>query len=88
MAQTEQERGWRIGGARAVRGVHRPRPYRYFRSLRTGGIKRAILAVSGTLRGEKVPPEYYDDINRAACGDRNWKQFRRTRWKVLPCLFS
>ena len=82
MAETTSIRGWRLGNAFAVPGTGHPRRRgRYYRAPHNVSIKRALLSSGSNLKGEKVPPNSYDDIARASIYDRNWKRFRFTRWK-------
>ena len=47
-------------------------------------VKRGLSAEAGSVRGEKVPPNSYDDLSMSNASNRNWKRFRRRRWKDKP----
>jgi hypothetical protein len=51
------------------------------RRPRNIGIKRSLVAAFGSWRGRKVPPNNWDDLLKMSLNDRNWKRFRKTRWK-------
>lgn len=48
------------------------------RRRRTGDMEIDGVRVRGKLHR---PPNSYDDIPNSGWQDRNWKRFRRTRWK-------
>lgn len=74
-------RGLQIANVFAVPGTgHSRQACKWLRGPRNIGVKRALLADLGTLKGQKFPPDNYDDVPRAAFHDRNWKRFRKTRW--------
>lgn len=65
----------------AIPGTGRRGSYgKYLRSPRNIGVKRGLLTAFGSLRGEKVPPNQWDDLLKMSTNDRNWKRFRKTRW--------
>lgn len=70
-------RGWRIANVFAVPGTGRFRRGHMFRRPRHAAVLRAL---GGNLRGEKLPPTDWDDINVGSFGDRCWKRHRAHRW--------
>lgn len=75
--------GWRMANRRAVPGTgHLGGRYRtYLRTPRNISVKRGLLGAAGSLKGEKVPPNNWDDLHKQSICDRNWKRFRLHRWK-------
>ena len=67
---------WRLAHLFAIPGTGKRRPYCWLRNPRHIGVERALAAFG--LRGEKVPPDAYDDISRSV--ERSWKAHRKTRW--------
>ena len=53
-------------------------PCRWLRRPRNIAAKRDLLFIVGTLRGQGVPPDAWDDLDR--CIERSWKAHRKTRW--------
>lgn len=74
---------WRLANQYAVPGTGVRHTGHWLRSPRNASIKRSLLSVMDTLRGVSVPPNSYDDIARSSIYDRNWKRFRRTRWRPV-----
>lgn len=75
-------------GEGPVPGVRRPRGGNYFRHPKTTNERRWATPVLED--GEPAPraarnshhlPNSWDDYQRASREDRNWKRFRKTRWK-------
>lgn len=77
----ERAPNWFMANVFAVpgTGIRRGRAT-WLRRPRNVGVKKLLLADTGTLRGMKVPPSAWDDICRTHLCDRNWKRFRKTRW--------
>jgi hypothetical protein len=73
-------RGWRLANVLAVPRTGRRSNGHYYRRPRNIGVKRAVVADDGTLRGAKVPPSSWDDITIEAARSRNWKRHRLTQW--------
>jgi hypothetical protein len=70
---------WSLGHPFAVPRTGKRPPYRFFRHPRNANVKRGLLGMEDSLRGIKVPPSNYDDLDRTC--QRSWKQQRRTRWR-------
>lgn len=64
----------------AVPGTGRRAAGHLFRRPHSISVKRQILAVSDSLRGEKVPPDSCDDITIGAYRHRSWKRHRLNQW--------
>ncbi len=79
--KTISRRGWALANAFAIPGTGRFGTGHYFRRPHNISVKRGLLAVFDHLKGVKVPPDNYDDLHVTARSDRNWKRFRKTRWK-------
>ena len=69
---------WRLANPFAIRGTGKRhgRMKNVLRHPHHIGVERALAAFG--LRGEKVPPNAWDDIAR--CPQRTWKEHRKTRW--------
>lgn len=65
----------------AVPGTGRAGRGHFFRRPRNIAVKRQILAASDGLRGEKTPPDSYDDICISTMGHRTWKRHRLNQWR-------
>lgn len=74
--------GWRLANQHAVAGTGRSQWRGWLRKPRNIGFKRALEADCGSTRGHQEPPSDWDDLPRSRCRDRNWKQHRKTQWKV------
>lgn len=73
-------RGLHLANVLAVPGTgHGRRRYRGVRYPRNIGVRRALLAHVGTLRGVCTPPDDNEDISRSC--ERSWKRHRLTRWR-------
>lgn len=72
---------WTLANRWAVPGTGCRHRGRWYRSPHNIAVKRGLEAIFGTLKGVTYPPNNYDDIARACAYDRNWKRFRKTRWK-------
>lgn len=78
----DQLHGWRLANRFAVPGTGQSgRSIKWLRGPRNIGVKKELLATVGTLKGQKFPPDNYDDIRRSTIYDRSWKRFRLTKWK-------
>ena len=77
---------WTLANVTAVPGTgnRRRKKARWLRRPRNAAVKRAIVAVVGTLRGVTVPPSARDDIHRRP--ERCWKAHRMTRWHERTSL--
>jgi hypothetical protein len=64
------------------RRTHKGRFYNFHRTPKNIGVRRGLIGVKGDLKGEKVPPNSWEDLLRASLFDRSWKRFRRTKWRA------
>lgn len=63
--------------------LRRPRHHGIYREV--GRLRRTdTIEIDGILVRGKLhhPPNNWDDLVASAMGARNWKRFRRTRWKA------
>lgn len=81
--EPQVQRKWGMAAPFAVAGTGRVSRGRYLRNPKCGAVRRGLLAIAGTLRGEKYPPSAWDDIPRSNARDRTWKRHRAKQWREI-----
>jgi len=77
MHDPAENKKWHLAHIFAVTGTGKRGRWCWLRNPRHIGVER-FLAAHG-LRGEKVPPDAYEDIPRTV--ERSWKAHRSTQWR-------